>query len=261
MRRLQLVEIEDLAWCPRAVRDGATDWLSFMANVSKVFSATAPKLRAVMDRMHTRDIVDLCSGGGGPWLTLQHELAKSGPVNVVLSDRYPNRETLGDVCARSSGRLRVHVDAVDATEVPSELAGVRTMFNSLHHFPPEIAKQILIDAVRHRRAVAFFEGVNRRAIGLVAVYLQLPAILLLTPFVRPFRWSRLLLTYALPLIPLLILFDGTVSILRLYLEDELRELVDAVPGGEEFEWEVGAIGVGGSSIGLAYVIGVPRVEQ
>jgi hypothetical protein len=61
MRRLQLVEIEDLAWCPRAVRDGATDWLSFMANVSKVFSATAPKIRAVMDRMHTGDVVDLCS--------------------------------------------------------------------------------------------------------------------------------------------------------------------------------------------------------
>jgi len=258
MRRLQLVEIEDLAWCPRAVRDGATDWLSFMANVSKVFSATAPKIRAVMDRMHTGDVVDLCSGGGGPWLTLQRALAESGPVNVVLSDRYPNVQTLGGVCARSSGRLRLHVDAVDATEVPSELAGVRTMFNSLHHFTPEIATQILVDAVRQRRGVAFFEGVNHRGVGLLAVYLQLPAILLLTPFVRPFRWSRLLLTYVCPLIPLLILFDGTVSILRLYLEDELRELVAAVPGGEEFEWDIGAIGVGGSSIGLAYLIGAPR---
>jgi hypothetical protein len=197
-------------------------------------------------------------GGGAPWLTLQRALAESGPVNVVLSDRYPNVETLGGVCARSSGRLRLHVDAVDATEVPSELAGVRTLFNSLHHFTPEIATQILVDAVRQRRAVAFFEGVNHRGVGLLAVYLQLPAILLLTPFVRPFRWSRLLLTYAIPLIPLLILFDGTVSILRLYLEDELRELVAAVPGGEAFEWDVGAIGVGGSSIGLAYLIGVPR---
>jgi hypothetical protein len=150
------------------------------------------------------------------------------------------------------------VDAVDATDVPSELAGVRTMFNSLHHFAPEIAKKILLDAVRQRRAVAFFEGVNHRGIGLVAVYLQLPAILLLTPFVRPFRWSRLLLTYALPLIPLLILFDGTVSILRLYLEDELRELVEAVPGGDEFEWDIGATGLGSSSIGLAHIIGVPR---
>ena len=32
-----------------------------------------------------------------------------------------------------------------------------------------------------------------------------------TPFVRPFRWSRLLFTYVIPLIPLLVLFDGTVS--------------------------------------------------
>jgi len=125
-----------------------------MANVSKVFFATAPKLRAVMDRMHTSDVVDLCSGGGGPWLTLQRDLARSGPVNVVLSDRYPNMKTLGGVCARSSGRLHVQVDAVDATDVRSELAGVRTMFNALHHFTPAIATQILADAVRQRRAVA-----------------------------------------------------------------------------------------------------------
>jgi hypothetical protein len=74
MRRLQLIEIEDLAGCPRAVRDGATDWLSFMANVSKVFSATAPKIRAVMERIGTSDIVDLCSEGGG---AVAHVAARS----------------------------------------------------------------------------------------------------------------------------------------------------------------------------------------
>ena len=51
------------------------------------------------------------------------------------------------------------------------------------------------------------------------------AVWLMTPFMRPFRWSRLLLTYPLPLVPLTCLWDGIVSQLRAYTADELVELV------------------------------------
>jgi hypothetical protein len=258
VRRRHLVEIEDLAWCPRVVRDGGTDWLGFMANATKAFSPIAPKIRAAMDAMGTTSIVDLCSGGGGPWLTLQPELARSGPVAVTLTDRYPNVEALERLRARSGGRLGFHPSMVDATRVPPALDGVRTMFNAFHHFPRELATAILADAVRQRRAIAIVEGVDSRAAGLLAMPLQLPAILLLTPWVRPFRWSRLVFTYALPLIPLLVLFDGTVSMLRLYLEDELRELVASIPGHEGFAWDIGSTPIPGAPVGLTHLVGVPR---
>src|SRR5688572_23634472 len=211
MRRRQLVEIEDLGWCPRAVRDGGTDWLGFMANTSRVFSAVAPKIRAALDATATSHVLDLCSGGGGPWLTLERDLAATGPVTIELSDLYPNLEAFRGVSVRSQGRLSYRRAPVDATDVAPGPPHVRTMFNSFHHFPPARARAIIADAVRKRCGIAVFEGVNHRAVGLAAMPLQLPAILLLTPFVKPFRWSRLMLTYALPLIPLLVLFDGTVS--------------------------------------------------
>jgi hypothetical protein len=258
VRRRQLVEIEDLPWCPRAVRDGGTDWLAFMANATKMFSAAAPKIRAAMRDTGTDKVLDLCSGGGGPWLTLQPELARSGPVSVVLSDRYPNVEALENVRARSGNQLGFHAMPVDATNVPKELDGVRTMFNAFHHFPPEAARAILADAVGKRRAVAVFEGTDTRAIGLLAMPLQMPLILLLTPFVRPFRWSRLLFTYAIPLIPGLVFFDGTVSFLRLYLEDELRELVAGIPDHDRYEWDIGSTTARGIPIGLTHLVGVPR---
>ena len=53
MRRRQLVENEDLGWCPRVIRDGGTDWLGFMANVTKVFLPMAPKIRAAMNATGT----------------------------------------------------------------------------------------------------------------------------------------------------------------------------------------------------------------
>lgn len=258
MRRRQLVEIEDLSWCPRAVRDGGTDWLAFMANATKAFSPIAPKIRAAMRSMGTQDVLDLCSGGGGPWLTLERDLVPSGPVNVTLSDRYPNLEALTATRERSGGRLGFHPEPVDATDVPGSLRGVRTMFNAFHHFPPDQATAILTDAVRKRCAVVVVEGLDRRAAGLFAMPLQVPAILLLTPLVRPFRWSRLFFTYAIPLIPLLVVFDGTMSLLRLYLADELRELVAKVPGQETFDWDIGFTPVRGVPIALTHLVGTPK---
>lgn len=142
--------------------------------------------------------------------------------------------------------------------MPADLEGVRTVFKAFHHFPPEAARSILADAVAKRRAIAIVEGTNSRAIGVIAVPLQLPAILLFTPFVRPFRWSRLLLTDAVPLIPLVVLFDGTVSFLRVYLEDDLRRLVRQVPDQDRFNWEIGSVPLAGTPIGLTYLIGTPK---
>ena len=88
--------------------------------------------------------------------------------------------------------------------------------------------------------------------------LQLPAMLLFTPFVRPFRWSRLFFTYLVPLIPMLVLFDGTVSMMRVYMADELRELFQQVPDYDSYVWDIGSIATGGISTGPSYLIGVPR---
>jgi hypothetical protein len=258
VRRRQLVELEDLRWCPRAVRDGGTDWLAFIANASRVFSAIAPKIRAAMNAAGTNAVVDLCSGGGGPWLTLQQELARSGPLRVILSDLYPNVDALQQMRLRSGGRLEFLTTPIDAANVPRELDGVRTMFNAFHHFPPPLARAILADAVAKRRPIAIFEGVDRRIIGLFAMPLQMPLIFLLTPFVRPFRWSRLVFTYLIPLIPFIVLFDGTVSFLRLYLEEDLRELVAAIPGQECFDWDIGSTRIGLLPIGLTHLVGTPR---
>jgi hypothetical protein len=258
MRRRQLVELEDLPWCPKAVRDGGTDWLGFMANGTRAFTPIAPKLRAAMAATGTSNVLDLCSGGGGPWLTLERELATSGPVKVTLSDRFPNVTAFRHAARRSDGRLAFSEDSVDATDVPPAFDGVRTMFNAFHHFPPPVARAILADAVRKRRAIGVFEAITHRGIGLAAMPLQVPAMLLFTPFVRPFKWSRLLLTYLLPLIPLIVLFDGTVSMCRVYLGDELRELVAAVPGHETFAWEIGTAPMPGLPVGLTYLVGVPR---
>lgn len=259
MRRLDVPEIEDQPWCPRAVRDGGTDWLAFMANATGAFHGVAPLLAEALRHTGTRRVIDLCSGGGGPWPTLAPVLAEHAEVDTIeLTDRFPNVDALRQARDRSGGLLSFRERSVDATDVPEGIAAVRTMFNCFHHFPPDAARAVLNDAVRKRRAIAIFEGVDHRALGLLGVAAQLPMVLLATPFVRPPRLSRYLLTYLVPLIPALILFDGTMSMLRLYLADELRELVASVDDHESFEWRIGSTPIPRAPVGITHLVGLPR---
>src|SRR5262249_35237299 len=90
VRRLHVLEIEDQAWCPRAVRDGITDYLQFALAMAKPYAVVVPPLAEALRRTGTKRVVDLCSGAAGPWLWLQPALAEQGlNVSVCLTDRYP----------------------------------------------------------------------------------------------------------------------------------------------------------------------------
>ena len=258
MRRRQLIELEDQAWFPAAVRDGATDWLRFMADVSRAFVPVAPLLERAMERIGVRRVVDLCSGGGGPWHSLEPALRASGDVTITLTDLYPNADAMAYARAVTAS-VESRLEPVDATDVPEELEGVRTLFNAFHHFPKELGRAIVADAIRKRQPIAIFEGFHHRALGVALVWMQLPTILLLTPFVRPFSWRRLFLTYAVPAVPFVVLFDGTMSMFRLYFEDELREMVESIEGHETFEWDIGTTGAPGVPLlRLTHLLGIPR---
>lgn len=198
-------------------------------------------------------MVDLCSGGGGPWLSpgWREALDQHAPLTVVLTDKYPSEvlsARLGSdpsiSCVRSS---------VDAASVPESLHGYRTIFSSFHHFPDPIARQVLEDAVRCGDGFAMAE-VTSRTLRAFATILCMPLFVwVLTPAMRPFRWSRLLLTYVLPLIPLVVLWDGLVSCFRTRTPEELLLLTRGFP---EYDWKAGY--GHGSWLAPVYLIGRPK---
>jgi hypothetical protein len=100
------------------------------------------------------------------------------------------------------------------------------MFSAFHHFRIEEARAVLADAVRKRQGIAVFEGTHRSARAMLLMLLVPLMVLLITPFIRPFRWSRLFWTYLIPVVPLVSLFDGLVSCLRTYSVEELCELTE-----------------------------------
>ena len=241
--RLHLVELHDLSWCPASLRDALTDFLAFALNLAGTYDPAGPLLRRAVARTGARRIVDLCSGAGGPWIKLANDVG----VPVVLTDLYPHRG--------GAEGLPFHPDPVDARAVPDVLDGFRTLFTSFHHFRPAAARAILADAVRRGQGIAIFEAARRRPFDMGLVALTWLGVLAAGPFIRPFRWSRLLWSYLPPLLPLVGTFDGLVSCLRWYSPAELRALVR---GLDSFEWDIGDARASHSPLHMTYLIGVPR---
>lgn len=257
MRRLHLFEIEDQTWCPGFLRDAMTDYLRLVHRVSRPYRGVARRLQAALTQTGTHRVIDLGSGGGGPWLELREEFEADGfPVEVCLTDRYPNLSAFEKIEADSQGRVQTHKTPVDATQVPPELDGFRTLFSSFHHFPPEQAQAILRDAAQQRRGIAVLEATERSPRALLLMGIMPLMVLILMPAVRPFRLSRLFWTYLVPILPLAIFFDGIVSCLRTNTPAELRAMTDelALPG---YRWDISQVKHEKSPIPVTCLLGTP----
>jgi len=255
--RFQLIEIEDQPWCPESLRIAITDFLRTVMEWFRPYAVAAPLLARTLTQLGETQVVDLCSGGGGPWGDLVRRVpAVGGPaVQVRLCDLYPNQAAFARLVRKSEGRITAESGSVDATAVPERLAGFRTLFTALHHFPPGTARAILADAAHHGRGIGVFEITRRTPLDLAGM-LFLPLIaLLVTPFIRPFRWDRLFWTYLVPVVPLAVWFEGTVSCLRTYTPGELRDLV---VGLDEYRWEIGTVWSPPFISVMTYLIGIPQ---
>ncbi len=257
MRRIHLFEFTDQAWYPETFRRMQTDYLQFAATRGAGHRNLVPLILKAMRQAGTAEILDLCSGGSGPWLRLQAMLAQAGlQAHIRLSDKYPHPEAVRQLGAG----IEYLADPVDALQVPPHLKGMRTLFEGFHHFRPAQARLILQDAVRNRAAIGIFEASLKPPLGafllLLAPLMTLLGYLVLTPFLKPLRFSRFFWTYLVPVVPLATCWDGIVSLLRVYSPQELAELTASLES-KEYAWEMGQASTGTPLFVFTYLVGYP----
>lgn len=253
---MQLFEFHDQEWFPRYLRDYVTDGLQYVLSLCGIYRSIAARLETAFQTCKASRVVDLCSGGSGPWPWL-HESLRDGQghlVEVCLTDLYPNALAFERIQRESRGTITYWPESVDATRVPVQLPGFRTIFSSFHHFPKPVAIGILQNAVDNRQGIGVFEAARRHPITMAQTVLMFFGGLLTTPFIRPFRFSRLFWTYLLPVIPFLLFWDGLMSCLRAYSTKQLSEMIASL-NADGYVWEVGE--ELGGFFAITYLIGHP----
>jgi hypothetical protein len=256
MPRLQLFELHELAWFPACWRNLFTDFMTFYAARFRPFSRAPAILAAALDQAGTNHLLDLCSGGGTAAIALKAALdaTRGAPIRVTLTDKYPNLPAFEAAARRCPGEVDFVTEPVDATDVPAGHEGFRILLGSFHHFPPATARAILADAARRRCGIAVFEYTERRLLWVLPLLLTPGLLWCTTPFMRPMTWQRLLWTYLLPVVPLVALWDGLVSVLRSYTAAEMLALAS---GNDTYQWQSGHLRSLGASR-VVYLVGLPR---
>src|SRR5262245_46058525 len=196
-----------------------------------------------------REVLDLCSGSGGPLVDLHPHLCAE---KFTLSDRFPQPPRT--VALPRGPRLRLLGEPLDARDVPPKPGACRTIFSSFHHFDARDARRILESAVEARAPIAVFEFTERRFTRLWRLVLAPLLVWIDTWRMRPRGWARLFWTYVVPVMPLIYTWDATVSHLRTYSTAQLRALTTGLGG---HSWDVGTLPEDGRPTRILYLVGLP----
>ncbi len=206
-----------------------------------MYQPIVPIINKGLESSKASSIIDLASGGGGGFVWLNSELIKTRPeLKIKLTDYFPNIPAF-EYTAKQAANFEYVSESVDARNVPVHLKGLRTQFLSLHHFKPDDARLILQNAVDSNQPIAIFEAQERSLPSLLAMFFSPLTLILVTPFIRPFKIGRIIFTYLIPVVPLFVWWDGIVSSLRTYSIEEMSELVKSVRNHESYSWDIGKI--------------------
>lgn len=258
--RLQLFEFNDLPWVPASVRDTIVESLSRTLEWGRILDGLVPTFERFLDEAGTRELLDLGSGAGGPARILASSFARAGkrPPHFLLTDLHPRPGVWAELAREQPGVVDFVEAPVDATNIDPTLAEgrARTIINVLHHLPPELARGVFADAVRHGRGIFVAEGFERRPEMFVNFGAAgIPALALNPLLSKKDRLEKAALTWLTPAAISIAIWDGLVSTLRVYDEAELRAMV--APLGDHFRWEYGTYPYPPLGRGY-YFYGVPR---
>ncbi len=234
-----------------------TDFLQIVANKFDFYKTITPILKKGVEASGVNQIIDLASGGGGGWMKLGDHVREEMPdVKVLLTDCYPNISAFEETVSKNPKLFSYEEKSVNALDVPDDLKGLRTQFLSFHHFKSDDAKQIVQNAVNAGSPIAVFEAQKRSFSDFLKFFFSPINVLILTPFIKPFKFGRIFFTYLIPLVPLFTWWDGLVSVLRTYSTKELNELIESLENSNSFEWEVSFVKNG--AIKIYYLLGIPK---
>ncbi|KAI9758064.1 MAG: hypothetical protein M4579_003195 [Chaenotheca gracillima] len=278
--RIHFLELNDQTWVPPYIRQKVQDCLTLAWTLKLPLiqsSSPAQLVSSTLLRILGRNVtdyvfVDFCAGAGGPTPTIERLLnrqlpptAKRAPqaksskepeaVRFLLTDLHPHIEAWEEA-AKKSDNMGFVRESVDAANAPRDLLAsaqgdkkVFRLFNlAFHHFDDPLAAKILNNTLETADGFGIFELQDRTPSSLTTIFFMGLLFTLITPI---FFWrspGHLLFTYIIPIIPVILIFDGYISSLRTRSPEEVMGLLnnkistanwDIRSGSEMHTWPLG----------------------
>jgi hypothetical protein len=260
MKRIHLFEFEDLPWIPGILRDSLTRMVDVLHRLLKTSDALTEILNKALLATGEKVIIDLGAGSGAVIMRSYNKLSSDhqfGEVRLVLTDLYPDKQMVDYVSRIGNKQISYHTSPIDASQVPADMAGIRTMIASFHHMSPTLARKILENASKTKQPLCILEiSDNSQPKGLwwLAIPVNIISSLIISILVRPLTWQQVVFTYLVPIIPIMYAWDGAVSNARTYTLEDMDILLNGLES-KDYTWEKGTVGWGFRKL---YLLGLPK---
>lgn len=270
LKRVHVLEFEDLAWFPGWLRTCMTNNIVVLARWLRVPAA----LRSLVDEARKQygfsRIVDLGSGGGGvmPDVIAQlNEKNDSTPMELWMTDKFPNEVAMVKFNSLETPHIRYEPLPVEAENFQTLPDGLKTMVNCFHHMRPEQARTILASAFQNRQPFLVYEMgghfIPPFALWLLLLPLNYVVVALLSwvksAMVRPLTWKQIVFTYLIPVIPIFYAWDASASVPRMYSFQDIESLLDGLRD-DGYTWQQGYGYHQGKKVG-SYLLGLPSAAS
>lgn len=197
--------------------------IGHLVKVLGVYREVPALVDALVKRHGLVAVEDLCSGSGIPAMYIQQRLSASLPF--LLTDKYPQQ-------IHAQPLVRYAAESVDIFDLVPEKDKLYTLYNAFHHFNDVEKKTIIARFKRCNAKLLIVEILTPNLWSLIQVtFASLVLQILIAPFIKPFSWVRLLLTYVLPINLLTVWVDGIISVFKsrtkMQYDDLFHELNDS----------------------------------
>ena len=238
------------------------------------------------------DILEMAAGAGSA-PSVWHDLFQENGLctRTILTDIQPNAKrwellrSAGDASVSGSssdddneefsfdcGTFSYIASPVDATRAQSAVGGiipnwgadgkeVRMIHLALHHFDPDLVHEILQDATRSNAAIVIADHSPTVGGALYNGALALKQLIKITPGILMRNPIKVLLAPALPVILIGLWHDATVSILRSYSQDELRQMILSTDEGKNYNLQMFRSPSYGEWLGVPSFLRLPGMED
>ena len=239
MKRIQAFEFHERHECPKFLRDSVVEILGHGMRLSSCVYSSVELFKKFYDYSNSDKILDICSGSGEPASALISGLKKHGIYNIkfIISDLFPKIDAMENVKKNHPQHVEIITESVDATNVPKfDNIKSRTIINAFHHFKPDIAQKIIEDCVKKRHSIFIFEAFPRDLLRFFSILPASAIGYLINPFItKENKILKVIFSYIIPIIPLLGLYDGIISVLRIHNKEELMEMVKN--SSQDYDWQ------------------------
>lgn len=237
MQLPHLFEWMDLDWLPASLRNTLREILECgnARPFRPYYSWVASEVKRQTVAEGYTNIVELGAGTSPITRLLARDQDLQG-VRLMPCDLKPDVEAFRDLETKYPERVAPIYEPVDFAQrrawPPKTLLFLSGTF---HHLPPAVRSRALCSFSESADRIMIFEPLRKTLVSVLFVFLSLvPALVLPLWFInRPGRLRRFLWCWLFPLAPALFWWDGVVSCLRMWSDEEWDVELRAVDGARE----------------------------